>query len=139
MDSVLEIYTGLSQVQKERLASKGIDSNSAQNGLKELLFNHANSFISDLRNKVKEEFIQNQKELSAERELLVNSIESQRTTMKMIGLLSEQDVEQSLVPLQNKLKIKIADFDKNEKIIQKLSPAPLVPVVDLEIEPEIPL
>lgn len=89
--------------------------------MKEILFRDANSYIEELKAKVREEFVANQAELERERDILVDSIQKQKNAMNGIGLLNEADIEQSLVPLQNKLKSKLEELERNEATIKSLS------------------
>ena len=121
LDSVTQIFSGLSKAQQKRLAAKGVDLESGQKKLSEVLFKDANDYVEDLRAKVREEFLINQKELERERDLLGDSIEKQRNTMNGLGLLDEVDVEKSLGPLQSKLKTKLEELQRNEATIKALS------------------
>ncbi len=121
LNSVSKIYTGLSEAQQQKLANKGVDLEAGQKHLKEILFRDANSYIEELKAKVKEEFVVNQAELERERDILVDSIENHKNTMNGIGLLNAADIEQSLVPLQNKLKSKLEELERNEATIKSLS------------------
>ncbi len=121
LDSVVQIYSGLSEAQKQRLTSKGVDLEAGQKQLKEILFRDANSYIEELKAKVRDEFLANQKELERERDILVDSIEKQKNTMQELGLLDEADIEKSLEPLQNKLKSKLEELERNEATVKALT------------------
>ena len=121
LNSVANIYSGLSEAQQQKLANKGVDLEAGQKHLKEILFRDANSYIEELKAKVREEFVANQAELERERDILVDSIQKQKNAMNGIGLLNEADIEQSLVPLQNKLKSKLEELERNEATIKSLS------------------
>lgn len=121
LDSVTQIYQGLSEAQKQRLTSKGVDLESGQKNLKENLYKEAKAYVEQLKNKVREEFLASQRELEREKDLLNDSIERQRNTMKELGLLDEADIDKSLAPLHNKLKSKLEELEKNQATIQLLS------------------
>lgn len=115
-----EIYKGLSEVQQQRLKSKGVDLESGQKNLKEILYRDANAYVEDLKSKIIEEFLDSQREFERERLILNDTIEKQRNTMKELSLLDEDDIEKSLAPLQGKLKAKMEELEKNAAIINIL-------------------
>jgi len=117
---VTEIYKGLSEVQQQRLKSKGVDLESGQKNLKEILYRDANAYVEDLKSKIIEEFLDSQREFERERLILNDTIEKQRNTMKELSLLDEDDIEKSLAPLQGKLKAKMEELEKNAAIINIL-------------------
>jgi hypothetical protein len=89
--------------------------------LKEILFRDANAYVEELKAKVREEFFAHQRELERERDILNDTIERQRNTMKELGLLDEADIEKSLAPLLSKLKSKLEELERNEATIKILS------------------
>ncbi len=122
LDSVADIYNGLSQPQHERLKSKGFDIEAGQKHLKEILFRDANSFVEELKGNVREEFAANLRELESERDRLVDSIEKNRINFQDLGLLTDDDIEKSLTPLNDKLKAKLGEIVRTEETIKRLTP-----------------
>ena len=51
--SLTQIFSGLSEAQHVRLAAKGVDMESGNKKLSEVLFKDANDYLQDLRGKVR--------------------------------------------------------------------------------------
>ena len=122
IESVLQIFSGLSEAQKARLTARGIEFESGKKKLSEVLLKDANDYLKDLRGKIREELVNIQTELERERHLLEDNIGKQRNAMNLLGLLDESDIEKSLAPLQHKLTTKLEELQRNDATIKTLSP-----------------